>query len=600
VVEEQSEINEAYRWLHYAMGKLNYSRQNGWAIEYSDILELMSTYQPFDILVDGSPNEHGIFHRLYLKLRMFYHQTDIYLSYEKLIDYFSEEFEPDGTLRLYNNGNHPEMEAFVAWIRVGLRGWSNRHTKGSRELEEYMDKLHTIQLRYHSENQEFRLENFSNLSSQMFDALAQAEEDPEYVLNLMSFQEKACQRMMRKLKRRIYLFNEKLDLEGLKGSQGRPRLKNMIVKLIIALAVILILFGSGIEYGVINNWVIGVFLIVVAATLYTPFPQHVRSKKNKILLPMVVVFGCGILISLILTFVSDEAVIRRQIARNTANYVDVEVAIWERNYSHNFVSVWFFIDMVNSDEAEFPILVTELTAQAKLIFEEHDIENYRINIGVGTMNDWGGRNHVREWDTCSIYANQYENTWLYCPRYPRGALSGNILRHLYGIVGRHGRITLMPSEVDTLVERNVALDQLITTLFEGEIIAGILINQYTGWNENELEFQGLGIRAMPPEDIYHVNFEAYVIYFQTFVESVLNEYNFELDHLTIENLIRDAGDGDEYQLSWNWSHTSGDAILHLTIRTSGSGGQNERQHFNDISFSEMLEKIESIGIDDTN
>ncbi|MCL2594738.1 MAG: hypothetical protein FWD83_04375 [Promicromonosporaceae bacterium] len=38
------------------------------------------------------------------------------LTYEILEEYFAHEFEPDGTLRLWVNGRHPEMEAFILWL----------------------------------------------------------------------------------------------------------------------------------------------------------------------------------------------------------------------------------------------------------------------------------------------------------------------------------------------------------------------------------------------------------------------------------------------------------------------------------------------------
>ena len=178
--EEQREIEEAYRWLHYAIGMVRYCRLSGWVIEYSVILERMSTYQTFDSLLGTEPNEHGIFHRLYLKLRMFYHRTGVHLSYESLVDYFSEEFEQDGSLRLYNNGNHPEIEAFVTWMRDGLR------VGRDSEFEEYRESIDDVRVSYPSEQP---MTSIMDMSPQMLDALARAEADPDYELDLTSLQE---------------------------------------------------------------------------------------------------------------------------------------------------------------------------------------------------------------------------------------------------------------------------------------------------------------------------------------------------------------------------------------------------------------------------
>ena len=130
------------------------------------------------------PNEHGIWVRPYLALRFYYHRAGVYLSYEKaVIDYFSEEFEPDGTLRLYNNGNHPEMEAFVTWM------WEGRRRE---ELLEYIETIYrSFYIPYGVEyrDQGFVDQSFFHLSPQMLDALARAEADPDYELDLTSLQE---------------------------------------------------------------------------------------------------------------------------------------------------------------------------------------------------------------------------------------------------------------------------------------------------------------------------------------------------------------------------------------------------------------------------
>ena len=114
MAEEQREIEEAYRWVHHAIGRLGHRDEWGWMSQTT--LAERSTYQPLESS-RIKPNDFGIFYLEYLILRMYYHRGGVYLSYEKIIDYFSEEFEPDGTLRLYNNGHHPEIEAFVIWMR---------------------------------------------------------------------------------------------------------------------------------------------------------------------------------------------------------------------------------------------------------------------------------------------------------------------------------------------------------------------------------------------------------------------------------------------------------------------------------------------------
>ena len=184
MAEEQREIEEAYRWIHYSIGRLVHGQD--WDILPQESLASLSVYRPLDSF-QTQPNDFGILYRTYLILRMYYHRGGVYLSYETLIDYFSEEFEPDGTLRLYNNGHHPEIEAFVVWMRKEPRRTNLR----DGEFDEYQESLNDIYRVYVLEHQDegFRRERFSELSPQMYDALARAEADPDYILDLTSLQE---------------------------------------------------------------------------------------------------------------------------------------------------------------------------------------------------------------------------------------------------------------------------------------------------------------------------------------------------------------------------------------------------------------------------
>ena len=184
VEEKQKEIEEAYRWIHYAIGRL-WHGDYWWAV-LPEILARESEYRSLESF-GLVRNDFGIYSDIYLMLRMYYHRSGNYLSYEALIDYFLEEFEPDGTLRLYNNGFHPEVEAFVVWMREEPRIKPDREG----EVIEYLWALQRIYTSYFNQHREqgFRSYPFHMLSPQMYDALARAEADPDYVLDLTSLQE---------------------------------------------------------------------------------------------------------------------------------------------------------------------------------------------------------------------------------------------------------------------------------------------------------------------------------------------------------------------------------------------------------------------------
>ncbi|MCL1989341.1 MAG: hypothetical protein FWG67_00470 [Defluviitaleaceae bacterium] len=176
---EELEIIHTYIRLHYSLMGADDPDTLG---ELSEYYSRPRLYERAGRYVGPlSVNDHGIDWRVYLILRMYYHRAGIYLAHDKLIDYFSEEFEPDGSLRLYNNGLHPEIEAFVTWMWEGRR---------KEEFEAYRLRIDTIFSNYVSEHRDrgFNIPR-RDITPQMYDALARAEADPDYVLDLTSLQE---------------------------------------------------------------------------------------------------------------------------------------------------------------------------------------------------------------------------------------------------------------------------------------------------------------------------------------------------------------------------------------------------------------------------
>ena len=166
---EQERISMAYYRLNYTFG-----RSSDLPKEWQ--LEMIGMYLPFS----GISKYSGINWVTYSRLLFFERETGMNLSFEEVIDYFSEEFEPDGSLRLYNNGKHPQIEAFVNWM-YGRREEAN-------EFLERMRVMYTIYANNHRE-EGFEVRSFSDISPQMMDALARKDADPEYELDLTSLQQ---------------------------------------------------------------------------------------------------------------------------------------------------------------------------------------------------------------------------------------------------------------------------------------------------------------------------------------------------------------------------------------------------------------------------
>ena len=84
-------------------------------------------------------------------------------------------------MRLYNNGKHPEIEAFVTWM------WESRRREGANEFRSHLERIYSDYTLDNREN--FTRQRFYQLSPQMLDALARADADPDYVLDLTSLQQ---------------------------------------------------------------------------------------------------------------------------------------------------------------------------------------------------------------------------------------------------------------------------------------------------------------------------------------------------------------------------------------------------------------------------
>ena len=178
---EEERIGDAYFRIHSAISIAD-------SIHFSQ--SGIRSFQPLPE-VNLEINRFGVDVYLYLLLRLYERETGNVLTYDTVIDYFSEEFEPDGSLRLYNNGKHPEIQAFVEWV-YDERLWRDR--SHWREWNNYSHRIWSIYRDYlDAYPQEFEHVDSTRrflrfLSPQMLDALARAEADPNYVLDLTSLQ----------------------------------------------------------------------------------------------------------------------------------------------------------------------------------------------------------------------------------------------------------------------------------------------------------------------------------------------------------------------------------------------------------------------------
>lgn len=170
-VKEKEKIMITYYELNYAVGMAN----GGIIVHY----EHDGFYKPFPFPGKWD-NKYGISEFVFTSIGLHNKETGNNLSYDTDVDYFSEEFELDGSLRLYNNGRHAESKEFVMWAQ-------NRRA----DVLEYGDKLEILYREYtfYNEGQGFEYHIFYSLSRQMLDELIKKEANPDYEMDLLSLQE---------------------------------------------------------------------------------------------------------------------------------------------------------------------------------------------------------------------------------------------------------------------------------------------------------------------------------------------------------------------------------------------------------------------------
>ena len=155
---QEKEINEAYMYVNWAF--------TGNATRYVQFGA--NPYTP-----------EGINNYVYLDIAYYRQQTGAEFYYEDVIEYFSQEYEDDGSLRLYNNGLHPEMHTYLDWIHENELAADTYH--------EIVSEIHET---YYQEylNNGFESSALYTWSRATLDELIKKEADPTYEMDLLSIQ----------------------------------------------------------------------------------------------------------------------------------------------------------------------------------------------------------------------------------------------------------------------------------------------------------------------------------------------------------------------------------------------------------------------------
>ncbi len=111
---------------------------------------------------------------LYVRLTVYNkeHSGEEQLSIEEVKEYLSNEYNEDGTLRIYNG--YEKIRDYENWYFEG---------RGCDDIEEYWMELGTIAMKYQSENIYFKGKDVREFSSIQLQELIKKEADPSYVID---------------------------------------------------------------------------------------------------------------------------------------------------------------------------------------------------------------------------------------------------------------------------------------------------------------------------------------------------------------------------------------------------------------------------------
>ena len=142
--------------------KIAYYRQNKYFAallsRYKYEFEYWHQYLPLDFETN---HIDGIRAETYMNIACYRSESGGSMTYAQVIDYLSQEFEDDGKLRIYTNGRHPDIAAYIKWDD---RGYSSLYAA-------YRQMLHEIYIAYAHANEGFPIADIYTIPSAMLDEL---------------------------------------------------------------------------------------------------------------------------------------------------------------------------------------------------------------------------------------------------------------------------------------------------------------------------------------------------------------------------------------------------------------------------------------------
>ena len=155
-----------------------YTKQYVAIIENDGVREFIEVSPPQKYIPRENLNSNGILVSTYIYLACYHKETGKTVSYQQVMDYLSQKYESDGTIRIYNNGRHPEIAEYVEWA------YSHQAATSL-----YYGELYHLYADYGRANPDFIVIEEGHWSTATIDELIKKEADPNYQMNLLAIQQ---------------------------------------------------------------------------------------------------------------------------------------------------------------------------------------------------------------------------------------------------------------------------------------------------------------------------------------------------------------------------------------------------------------------------
>jgi len=148
------------------------------ALEEEKMQELKKLYEEQNFFLAGTRDNTytDVYenNRNFVYVSLFYYnwKENQDLTYEEIVEYLSSEYEDDGTVRIYNNGNWPRIESYI--------NYCNQHQK---ELDFFTSTIINMTLKQYESHPEIGTQVFFNLSKHNLYEVMESVKDENYVPN---------------------------------------------------------------------------------------------------------------------------------------------------------------------------------------------------------------------------------------------------------------------------------------------------------------------------------------------------------------------------------------------------------------------------------